>query len=60
MVEIQALMPPPHIKLLSLEEVGLHEGNSETTTTIAENAVLKTDYVRQRLTFRFLQTTQVL
>jgi XTP/dITP diphosphohydrolase len=47
LVEIQAMMPP-HIKLLSLEEVGLHEEIPETATTIAENAVLKTDYVRQR------------
>jgi XTP/dITP diphosphohydrolase len=47
LAEIQAIMPP-YIKLLSLEEVGLLEEIPETADTIAENAVLKTDYVRER------------
>ncbi|BAO56695.1 RdgB/HAM1 family non-canonical purine NTP pyrophosphatase [Nonlabens marinus] len=46
--EIQAMMPGG-IKLLSLEDVGLHDEIPETASTIAENAVLKTDYVRKRL-----------
>ncbi len=45
--EIQAMMPA-HIKLLSLEDVGLHDEIPETAATISENAVLKTDYVRER------------
>jgi XTP/dITP diphosphohydrolase len=47
LAEIQAMMPS-YIKLLSLEEVGLLEEIPETADTIAENAVLKTDYVRER------------
>lgn len=45
--EIQAMMPDS-IKLLSLEDVGLHDEIPETANTIKENAILKTDYVKSR------------
>ncbi len=45
--EIQAMMPAG-IKLLSLEDVGLHDEIPETADTIKANAILKTDYVRAR------------
>jgi len=47
LLEVQAMMPEG-IKLLSLEDVGLNDEIPETAETISENAVLKTDYVRQR------------
>ncbi|WP_194850547.1 RdgB/HAM1 family non-canonical purine NTP pyrophosphatase [Nonlabens antarcticus] len=43
--EIQAMMPDS-IKLLSLEDVKMHDEIPETADTIKENAILKTDYVR--------------
>lgn len=47
LLEIQAMMPA-NIKLLSLEDVKLHDEIPETADTIKENAILKTEYVRSR------------
>jgi len=45
--EVQQMMPK-NIKLLSLEDVQLYDEIPETAATIKENAILKTDYIRQR------------
>lgn len=45
--EVQQMMPKS-IKLLSLEDVQLFDEIPETAATIKENAILKTDYIRQR------------
>lgn len=45
--EVQ-LMMPKNIKLLSLNDVQLFDEIPETASTIKENAILKTDYIRQR------------
>ncbi len=47
LIEVQALMPS-HISLLSLTDIGLHDEIPETAVTIAQNAVLKVKYVRER------------
>jgi hypothetical protein len=54
LVEIQAMRLI--LNYWGLEDVGLHEEIPETIATIAENAVLKTDYVRfhKSLTTPFL------
>ncbi len=46
-IEVQQLMPP-HIKLLSLSDVQLHDDIPETATTIEGNAILKTNYIKNR------------
>ncbi len=48
--EVQMLMPA-FVKLLSLTDVGLHDDIPETANTITANAVLKTQYVRDRIDF---------
>lgn len=45
--EVQQMMPKS-IKLLSLEDVQLFDEIPENAATIKENAILKTDYIRQR------------
>jgi len=45
--EVQQMMPKS-IKLLSLEDVQLFDEIPETAHTIKENAILKTDYIKQR------------
>lgn len=45
--EVQIMMPN-HVKLLSLDDIGLNDDIPETATTIAGNAVQKVNYVKQR------------
>lgn len=46
--EVQALMPA-HIKLLSLNDIGLTKEIPETSPTIAGNAIQKAEYVKNKL-----------
>ncbi len=45
--EVQIMMPQ-EIKLLSLEDIGMHEDIPETSNTISGNAAQKVKYIRQR------------
>ncbi len=45
--EVQQLMPP-YIKLLSLEDVQLYDEIPETESTIEGNAILKTNYIKEK------------
>lgn len=47
LAEIQALMPA-HIKLISLTDIGLHDEIPETANTLAGNAVIKVNYIKER------------
>ena len=42
------LLLPKHIHLLSLDEIGCTEELPETAPTIAENAILKANYVKEK------------
>lgn len=46
--EIQAMLPS-NIKLLSLDDIGFHEEIPETSDTIEGNAILKAEYVKNKL-----------
>ena len=45
--EVQRLMPP-EIELMTLKEIGCLEEIEETATTLAGNAQIKTDHVKQK------------
>ncbi|WP_438961249.1 non-canonical purine NTP diphosphatase [Nonlabens sp.] len=45
--EVQIMMPP-HIKLLSLEDIGMNEDIPETSPTISGNAIQKVQFIRTR------------
>ncbi|GAK77189.1 nucleoside 5-triphosphatase RdgB [Nonlabens ulvanivorans] len=45
--EVQIMMPE-NIKLLSLDDIGMHEDIPETSTTISGNAAQKVQFIRQR------------
>jgi len=45
--EVQIMMPS-HIKLLSLDDIGMHEDIPETSDTISGNAAQKVRFIRQR------------
>lgn len=45
--EVQIMMPD-HVKLLSLDDIGLNDDIPETAGTIAGNAIQKVNYVKQR------------
>lgn len=45
--EVQALMPA-HIKLVSLDDLGLVDDIPETASTLSGNAALKANYVKER------------
>ena len=46
--EIQALLPK-NIELLSLSDIGCDDDIAETATTIEGNALLKAQYIKDRL-----------
>ncbi|MBF4984489.1 RdgB/HAM1 family non-canonical purine NTP pyrophosphatase [Nonlabens mediterrranea] len=45
--EVQIMMPE-HIKLLSLDDIGMHDEIPETSATISGNAAQKVQFIRQR------------
>ena len=47
--EVKKLVPP-HIQLLSLNDIGCHTDIPETGSTLAENAKIKADYVAKNYT----------
>ncbi|MCB0455699.1 MAG: non-canonical purine NTP diphosphatase [Aequorivita sp.] len=46
-IEVKAMFPP-HIELLSLNDIGCDEDIAETADTIEGNAILKANYVRNK------------
>ena len=44
--EVQALIPP-HIRLLSLKDIGCYEDIPETQSTIEGNAIQKVQYIKE-------------